>query len=294
MGDFEVDTRVERVPDAAGRYRAGLSPEWAVWGPMGGYVAAIALRAMARASALPRPATFSCQFLAVGRFEPVEIEVDTVQSGRRAQALRALVTQGGHALLAASAWMVADDLTGFEHVATEPPDVAGAEALRGFQHLADNYADWYPFWRNVEGRPLLWGTDPQPHPPHWHCWVRLLSGLPKYDPVLDAARCVLWLDLMMWNAACMPHVWPRRFIAPNLDLTAQFHAPSSEAEWMLCDSRAPTAREGLIGCHGSVWTPDGRLAASGTSQLFCRPNPTYAEEVERHRAWEAARKRDDA
>ena len=45
MADFLEDTRVEPVSDEPGRYRATLSPKWAVWGPNGGYVAAIALRA---------------------------------------------------------------------------------------------------------------------------------------------------------------------------------------------------------------------------------------------------------
>ena len=42
MGDFEADTRLE---GENGRYRASISRDWEIWGPNGGYVAAIALRA---------------------------------------------------------------------------------------------------------------------------------------------------------------------------------------------------------------------------------------------------------
>ena len=45
MGDFELDTRLEGVEPEAGRFRAHLSRDWEIWGPNGGYVAAIALRA---------------------------------------------------------------------------------------------------------------------------------------------------------------------------------------------------------------------------------------------------------
>ncbi len=45
MGDFEIDTRVE---GEKGRYKATLSRAWELWGPSGGYVAAIALRAAAK------------------------------------------------------------------------------------------------------------------------------------------------------------------------------------------------------------------------------------------------------
>src|SRR4051812_43115549 len=61
MGDLGIDTEVRAVGD--GRYEATLSREWEIWGPMGGYVAAFALRAAGASSPFDRPATFSCHFL---------------------------------------------------------------------------------------------------------------------------------------------------------------------------------------------------------------------------------------
>ena len=55
MGDFSVDTRVEAVAGQPGRHRATLSEEWRVWGPNGGYLAAIALRAAGAEARIPRP-----------------------------------------------------------------------------------------------------------------------------------------------------------------------------------------------------------------------------------------------
>ena len=43
MGDLAADTAVEPLGD--GRYRASVSRDWEIWGPMGGYIASIALRA---------------------------------------------------------------------------------------------------------------------------------------------------------------------------------------------------------------------------------------------------------
>ena len=71
MANFLDDTRVEGIGEPE-RGRAELSPSWAVWGPNGGYVAAIALRAAMARSRLPRPASFHCDFLAVGEFARVE------------------------------------------------------------------------------------------------------------------------------------------------------------------------------------------------------------------------------
>ena len=72
MADFVADTAIEPIAGEPDRYRAVLSPKWAVWGPNGGYLAAIALRAAMARSRAPRPASFQCHFLAVGEFAPVE------------------------------------------------------------------------------------------------------------------------------------------------------------------------------------------------------------------------------
>ena len=59
-GDLATDTTVRAVDAAAGRYEADISQAWEIWGPMGGYVAGVALRAAGAASPFPRPASFSC------------------------------------------------------------------------------------------------------------------------------------------------------------------------------------------------------------------------------------------
>lgn len=55
-GRFDEDTTVERASDG---FHAVLSPKWEVWGPFGGYVAAVALRAVGAATPLRRPASFA-------------------------------------------------------------------------------------------------------------------------------------------------------------------------------------------------------------------------------------------
>ena len=112
VANFLDDTRIEVVPGEPECLRAALSPHWAVWGPSGGDVAAIALRAAMSRSRLPRPASFQCHFLAVGEFAPVEILVQSLGGGKRAESLRVEVLQNQRVLVAATVWMVADGLEG--------------------------------------------------------------------------------------------------------------------------------------------------------------------------------------
>jgi acyl-CoA thioesterase len=280
VANFLADTQVERVE--AGRWRAALSPDWAVWGPNGGYVAAIALRAALGESRLARPASFQCHFLAVGEFAPVELRVASLGGSKRAESLRVDVVQDGKALLAASVWTVDLGLAGYAHDFARAPEVARPEALRGYQQLAgDEYAGWYPIWRSIEGRPLAW--DQPPGAPEWRTWLRF-TDTAIADAAADALRQLFWLDFPGWNATTAAHAWPFPYLTPNLDLTVQFHAFAPEAEWILADGAVPLARDGMVGCTSRLWAEGGRLLATGTSKHLCRPNPGYAEELARAKA----------
>ena len=281
MADFIEDTRVEAVPGEPDRYRSELSPHWAVWGPNGGYLAAIGLRAVMERSRLPRPASFQCHFLAVGEFGPVRIHARPVGGGKRAESLHAEIVQKGRRLLTATAWMVDEDLEGFEHDFGAAPDVPGFQELRGFQDLAgDEYEQWYPIWRSMEGRPVRWREPPGR--PECRTWLRFTdTRVPNRDA--DALRQVFWLDFPGWNATISAHAWPFRFLTPNLDLTVQFHRFAPEQTWALTDGFVPLAGDGLVGCVSRLWSEDGRLLATGTSKHLCRPNPGYEEECARAR-----------
>jgi acyl-CoA thioesterase len=105
VGELGVDTAVEAPGD--GRYRATLSNHWEIWGPMGGYMATIALRAAGAETPFTRPSSFTCHYLRVARFGEVDIEVSTIRAGRSVSSLRVAVSQDGkqvmEALVAAAA-----------------------------------------------------------------------------------------------------------------------------------------------------------------------------------------------
>ncbi len=281
MADFVADSRVALDAADPNRGRAELSPEWAVWGPNGGYLASIALRAGIARSRLPRPASFHCHFLAVGEFGPVELRVEPLGGGKRAESLRIEVVQGERTLLAALLWMVDEGLRGYEHDLGCAPAVPGPRELKPYHELADNYDEWFPIWRSMEGRPLRW--DEGPGEPVSRTWLRF-TDTPIPDREADAVRQLFWLDFPGWNATIAAHGWPHEYLMPNLDLTVQFHRFDPEAEWMLADGYVPLANDGIVGCVSRIWSEDGRLLSTGTSKHICRPNPGYAAELERARA----------
>ena len=272
MGNLDADTR---LGGGDGHYTTTLSTDWKIWGPNGGYVAAIALRAAGLESRFARPASFSCQFLEAGAFEPAEVRVEALRRGRAAEALAVSIEQGGRRLLCAQVWTVGE-LEGLAHdvssapLAPAPDDLAPIEAL-----LGPSAQPPHAFWGNLERRPIDWeppetrrATDPI-----LRGWFRFRPQPRFEDSFLDAARCLILLDTMSWPAVRNAHIEQPAFIAPSLDVSVQFHALAPESDWLLCETISEIARDGLIGFRSRVWSNDRHLLASGAGQLLCRPAP---------------------
>jgi acyl-CoA thioesterase-2 len=245
---------------------------------MGGYVAAIALRAAGASSAFGTPASFFCHYLGVAEFDVVDIEVTTLRSGRSAASHRVSVTQGGRAILEATVWSVGTS-EGLEHEYLSPPDVPGPYDLKSTEELQPDRPRTFPFWGNVEMRPVTfnatWPPD-GPSPPVWQAWCRFRpTSTFESDSWLDAARSLILIDVQSWPSASRQHAWkePHGFIAPSLDLYVAFHAGAAHEPWLLADGIAPISQGGMIGWTGRVWTTSGALVASGAGQALYRRIP---------------------
>ncbi len=274
MGDLEVDTRLEDLGE--GRFRATFSRDWEIWGPNGGYVAAIAMRAAGQVAKVQRPAAFAGHFLSVGRFEDVDVNVRVVKAGRRTESLSVSITQKGRAILEALIRTAASG-PGLDHNVAEMPNEKRPEELKNIEELApDKEGPPFPFWNNFEVRPVwperVMEIERQVYAPEFREWFRFQPRATFDCPWLDAARALLMIDTGSWIAACQPHP-NAAFTAPNLDVTAWFHHAEPESEWLLTDHTCAVAEAGLMGTHARIWSESGKLLATGGAQLFCVPIP---------------------
>jgi hypothetical protein len=76
-----------------------------------------------------------------------------------------------------------------------------------------------------------------------------------------------------WPAACRSYPRDSGYVAPSLDVHAHFNRLAPPDEWLVADAVAPVAADGLIGGQARVWSPIGKLLASGGGQMLCRPAP---------------------
>jgi acyl-CoA thioesterase II len=279
MGALGSDTEVEgSSADGIGQYTAEVARDWEIWGPNGGYLAAIALRAAGAHTGRARPASISVQFLRPGRVEPMHLEVRTVRGTRRADCVHMTARQGGDDIVTAQVWAV-DEVDGLEHHHAPPPIDSPPEATPTvLERLeAAGRADEpvsFPFWNNFVSRPLDWVDDWEhrvPTEPEAAGWYQFTPEETSPDPWIDAGRSVILVDTFTWPAAMRAHAGAVDVIAPSLDLNVQLLHDVADSPWLLAVGQAPVAHRGTIGCYGRVWSADGRLAAMGTGTCLCTP-----------------------
>ena len=274
MDDFVQATSLEPIGD--GRFRAELRQDWALWGPAGGYLCALALRAAGSVTTHPRPVSFACQYLSMGRFEPVDLVVTSLREGRRTQALRVDMVQGDRQLLAAQVWAAETGGDGLVHDAARIAPVADPLRLPTFAEQNPGFGN-HPFMARMDQRPLDGPIAERStaEDPELHSLFRFMPRAVADDDFADAARAMLVLDTFSWLASGPAHPGPEmgEWIAPNLDFHFRFHRSMRTHEWLNMTMRAPLADAGLITAEGTVHGLDGSLLASGASQLLCAPRP---------------------
>jgi acyl-CoA thioesterase-2 len=279
VGDLDKDTTL--VAQGEGRYSARLSDDWAIWGPNGGYVASLALRAAGLASGRERPVSLLGQLLGVAAFDEVEVTTAVLRRSRFATAVRVGIEQAGQPVLEGLVWGVDDGGVALEHEVPTMPEVPAPEELPSYDErvaaLGDEAPPQFRFWDNLEHRPHRWHDEwppPEPVEPTALWWLRFRPTPTFDDAWVDACRLLIPVDTMGWPAAHLAHAHEEPVvIAPTVDLSVRFHRPAHDDEWLLAEATSPVAAGGLVNASGRVWNRRGQLLASGGQSMLCRPAP---------------------
>jgi len=270
MSDFE---RVMALTGGDGDYRTEIDGNWCVWSPAGGYLLALSLRAAGLASSFGTPLSLTGHFLAAPKLAEARLKVHSLRKTRVAESLRVSMTQGERPILECLVW-AGDPVDGYRHSDARMPDVPGHEGLAATP-TGPGKPGFQTMWQHLEHRPigpLHWQRN-EAAEPRQRDWVRLRDFQPGDDAFADAGRQALVLDSYTWPAAAHAHAGDPRFVAPTISLSIDFHQ-RSDSPWLLSDAYAPIAEDGRIGIHNRLWSPDGRLLATGSGTLICRPRPS--------------------
>ena len=267
MATYQEDTA---ITERDGKLIAHLSSDWEIWGPNGGYVSAIALRAAGmRAPEGHRPASISIQYLRTAKFEPVEAHVEVLKSGQSAACLHVRLVQDSRPFLTAQVWTTnKSDGHSIQDIAT--PDIPNPDELKSMWELLPLNTPKHNFWAHFDTHPV--GFIPNDvRSPEGHVrrdWIRYHDWTSTDDVFLDSGRCLVLADTLPWTAFCRGVTGHVDFIAPSLDISIWFHRPPKTAEWLFTDVRTEFAHAGLMHAHVTVWNEERELLATAATQML--------------------------
>lgn len=241
-----------------GRYAAQLHEGWDIMGiTNGGYMMAIAARAMMHETDGRVPVSVTGHFLNPGRAGDVEVEVAELKSGRTFTTQRAVMSLGGQTVLSVTGSMAAPQSGSMQAalMAGSPPDLPPPDECVRAVSAAE--APFPP--------PMVDRVDLRVHPDDAQAllgtpsgsalvrgWFRLADGEPT-----DSLAVLLSSDAFppaIFNTE-LPMTW-----TPTLDLTVHVRHPGPH-DWLRCQFRTRFVTGGFLEEDGEIWDDRGNLVA---------------------------------
>ena len=252
-----------------------LDPDWSGWGPAGGYLAVVALRAAG--TVMPaghRPVTISCQFLSAAQNGEADVSAEIIKPGA-ASCANVAFSQSGRRFFQAQIWATSRS-RGPDETTAPMPQVPGPDALAPVEsYLNQSSPKRVAFWSKIDSRPVEYRAldGPAPRNRRLQCWYRFRGQFEDGGAFLNAGQAAFLIDATVWASHWRTRMGVPDYVAPTLDTTVWFHDGLRAGGWMLIDAISDIARQGLL--HGAVrvWSEDGRLIASGGSQCLVVPQP---------------------
>jgi acyl-CoA thioesterase len=258
----------------AGRWQITLDDDWsAPFLPQGGFVSALAVRAMMAELATPeqRLRSVSTVYAAQVRPGPVEIDVVVLRRGRSISQVQATVHNQGEDAGHTSIAVFGDARPGFEFTDRVRPAVPPPEACRSFRD------PWppgferrvrFPYWDHVESRTAL-GHFPweewRPTTSERAYWYRF-DEPPLVGGLLDPVAVVTLCDTMPGAIGERMGPGVPYWFPPSADLTVHLLGDAGP-DWLLSHNLARWAGDGYASVEMTLWDRD-RLVAYATQMMF--------------------------
>ena len=238
-----------------GVYEAEIADGWVIAGNAnGGYLLAIAARAVTVATGRPDPVTITGHFLAPGQPGPATVTVDVLRAGGRHSTARYSVAAGDRSSLLAGVATTTELRrdAGPTQVDVEPPDLPPPDECEVIEP-GDQFPP--PFMGKVEVRlhPDDAGFRAAPSGvARMRGWFRLRDGEP-----LDSIALVMVVDALpptSFNAR-LPVNW-----TPTVELTAHVRRHAVDG-WLACAFATRNISGGYLETDGEIWDESGSLVA---------------------------------
>jgi acyl-CoA thioesterase len=249
---FAFATAVADLGD--GRYAAEIAEGWEIAGNAnGGYLLAIAARAVTVATGRPDPVTITAHFLAPGKPGPATVAVDVLRAGGRHTTARFTLAADDRVLLAGIATCTELHLdAGPTLVEVTPPDLPDPDEcvlLVPGDPLPPPFVGKVEVRLHPEDAPFQSGPSGVAR---MRGWFRLRDGEP-----IDSVALVQAVDAFpptSFNAR-LPVSW-----TPTVELTAHVRRHACDG-WLACAFSTRNIAGGYLETDGETWDEAGALVA---------------------------------
>lgn len=255
---FSSHTAVTRRGDL---FDAFIHEGWDVGGNAnGGYLMAIAARAMAAASR-PHPVALSAHFLAPGRTGAVVCEPSVVKTGKRFSTVRCSLRSAQRPLVELlGSFAELGDVEGPVRVDATPPELPDPDDCVSFNPAAGSPGLMERFDLRLHPEDAGFASGRPSGRPLFRGWLRFR------DEPIDAFGLILAADAFpptVFNAN-LPIAW-----TPTVELTAHVRGLPTPG-WLRCRFSTRFITGGMLEEDGELWDETGRLVAQ-SRQLALTP-----------------------
>jgi len=252
---FEQDTAVHRDP--GGGWVADLQSRWNVGdNPNGGYLLAIAVKAMIADAGRPDPVTVTAHYLSPPSPGPVMIRTQMVKPGRSFVTVMAEVIQGDRERVRVLGAF--GDLThrrGPSRISARPPDIPPPDQCRSLLDLTEQAGRPVPEIMNRFDLRLPpdspWGRPSEGRPLEITGWIRFKDGT-EASTVGAVAFADAFPPTLLGSVAAG---W-----VPTIELTVHVRGRPAPG-WLLGTFRTRVLVDGLLEEDGELWDCERRPVA---------------------------------
>lgn len=255
---FSSDTAVTRRGDV---FDATIHDGWDVGGNAnGGYLMAIAARAMAAASR-PHPVALNAHFLSPGRPGPVVCEPSVIKTGKRFSTVRGSLRSGDRPVVELlGSFAELGEVEGPVRVDATPPELPDPDDCVSFSPAAGSPTLMSRFDLRLHPEDAGFARGEPTGRPLFRGWLRF------HDEPIDAFGLILAADAFpptVFNAN-LPIAW-----TPTVEMTAHVRGLPAPG-WLRCRFTTRFITGGMLEEDGELWDATGRLVAQ-SRQLALTP-----------------------
>ncbi|NSC25212.1 thioesterase family protein [Streptomyces albus subsp. chlorinus] len=264
MGDLDHDSA---VTDSVGV----VTPAWDGFGPNGGFLSTMSMRAALGSARVDVVRSVQSQFVRPARHTGLSFTTTVLGRSNRSDTVQTVGTQEGGPVLVTLVRTLQPVPGEIDRENSAFPEVPDPDFLQPTERLLPPEAvGVVPMTRHFEVRPVTWERTWPPvkaRPPRCLVWCRFRPRAVFADAAVNTGRFLVLLDSCVWNAVERGTSGATGLSPRSTDLSVTVLDSGSAEEWLLCDVTVPLIRAGSAAAVGAVWSRTGQLLATGSMNM---------------------------